>query len=868
MFVKNRILSLILIFSICLSAISLCVCADEEIAQAEATNLSFAKAMGFIDESVSGNDAFSRADLAKLISKILLDKTEDGAVSQCAFTDVGDDVAFYVQTAVDAGIMNGCGNGIFSPYEPVTYIQLVKAMVCLLGREQLAQSYGGYPAGYYRVAAELDINAFAPPDINYQVTVDGVANILKLMIDCDVLYLNTDGRLETTGKTFLDYYCKVKYAIGVVEEFGSLNNNSETGVDYVIIDGTQYRCEETVFDSLEILGFCIDAYYKVDITGRNVIFYYEKRANQTLTIQPEDIVSVDEGGITYYDGEKECTAKINMDTAVIYNNEFVGSYTLATLNPFTVNKMDGNVLLINNDDDMHYETVKIKAYDTYIISDIDNGVIYNKYHGDVTFNTRELPKNAIVNVFMQPISPDELSVDDVISVMKNTYGDIINIIVTIESYSGTINSLQYNAGKISEIEIDGTVYKLASSFEKSPNTNKFKIGDDVKIYFNPEGRISDIDSALDVYRIAYLIDETSRGTFEKLHFFKLLGTNGKILTVELPEKLKVEVGSSDKGMVDASTAVEYAGQTSGRIRRQPILYKLDSGKRIKWIRYIDENASATEDGFYKFPDIPNTSEYYLRANSFGGHLLIGVSTAIFCVPPEEERDNDEVYGLMLPGHIDSGTNFDPFSAYGVEGYNPLAKVMVFEKTRNVATAPSKYSDIFVISNISMFYDENVGEVAKVEGFIAGGKESVYLLPGLVTGLKKGDIIQLGGKIDSVVQKINRVFYCDTRKMGEDNNGTPYTNPTNTTLYSDNRFVYGNVYYCDRSSATLKVNGSIELSYLLGSFKIVEVDTTGKEPVVAIGSVSAIKAERDYPSNASKVFIHTSAITPKTLVIYK
>ena len=191
-----------------------------------------------------------------------------------------------------------------------------------------------------------------------------------------------------------------------------------------------------------------------------------------------------------------------------------------------------------------------------------------------------------------------------------------------------------------------------------------------------------------------------------------------------------------------------------------------------------------------------------------------------------------------------------------------------ERERSEVLSPSKYSDIFVVKSVSFGIGKNDEEVAKVCGYIAGKEETHDLTPEIASGIKPGDIIQLGGKVNSVVSAINKVFYCDTRQMGETYDGTKLQNPTSTILYSDNRFVYGTVYYSDKSAFTLMVNDVPELSYLTGLFKIVLVDTTGRDVEVTPGHASGILAELDYPSQGSKVFVHTSAITPKTIVIYR
>ena len=65
--------------------------------------------------------------------------------------------AGYVAFASDRGIINGYGNGMFGPTDPVTYEQMAKMLVCAWGYGDMAEERGGYPDGYLDMALELGI---------------------------------------------------------------------------------------------------------------------------------------------------------------------------------------------------------------------------------------------------------------------------------------------------------------------------------------------------------------------------------------------------------------------------------------------------------------------------------------------------------------------------------------------------------------------------------------------------------------------------------------------------------------------------------------------------------------------------------------
>ena len=64
----------------------------------------------------------------------------------------------YIYLAAEGGVVSGNGNNNFTPNEPVLYPHAVKILVSMLGYDRTANSGGGYPTGYMRVADRLGLN--------------------------------------------------------------------------------------------------------------------------------------------------------------------------------------------------------------------------------------------------------------------------------------------------------------------------------------------------------------------------------------------------------------------------------------------------------------------------------------------------------------------------------------------------------------------------------------------------------------------------------------------------------------------------------------------------------------------------------------
>lgn len=101
----------------------------------------------------------TRGEVAAMVCRMLGAEEEAGWVEHAQFEDVS--IAHwangYIVTAANYGIVNGYGNGNFGPGDAVTYVQILKMLVCILGHEQEAMEQGGYPNGYLAVADELGI---------------------------------------------------------------------------------------------------------------------------------------------------------------------------------------------------------------------------------------------------------------------------------------------------------------------------------------------------------------------------------------------------------------------------------------------------------------------------------------------------------------------------------------------------------------------------------------------------------------------------------------------------------------------------------------------------------------------------------------
>lgn len=121
--------------------------------------------MGIFTGDEKGNfnpDAnITRAETATIICRLMGVENEAKANHRQVYDDVPTThwASGYIAQATELGVFNGDGTGNFRPGDNVTYQEMIKMLVCMVGYEKEAQVAGGWPNGYVKVAADLGITS-------------------------------------------------------------------------------------------------------------------------------------------------------------------------------------------------------------------------------------------------------------------------------------------------------------------------------------------------------------------------------------------------------------------------------------------------------------------------------------------------------------------------------------------------------------------------------------------------------------------------------------------------------------------------------------------------------------------------------------
>lgn len=246
------------------------------------------------------NDYISRAEFARMIVKA--SKFKDSVSyydSSTAFADVdsNNEYAPYIKLATKEGYISSYLGGLYKPLDFVTYKDLTRACLALLGYENSDFS-GSQIAGRFELFCSLKMNENIDKTINDFVTkkdcVNAIYNTLKTKSKgSNTVYgtsvfkdlsVNSDGDLNATGltKTKLEgpFILKRGEALNLAIPFDITTAN-------IFINGTSQTLEQTMRE-LNNTGYLVYYYNK---TTKTIYVYKEGTTLESSTLVKKGYVN-------------------------------------------------------------------------------------------------------------------------------------------------------------------------------------------------------------------------------------------------------------------------------------------------------------------------------------------------------------------------------------------------------------------------------------------------------------------------------------------------------------------------------------------------------------------------------------------------
>lgn len=900
----RRIIGLMLVaamlFSFPVFAEDTAVATSEEVMEinevaVDSGNISFVKAMGMMDTLESGATPLTRGAFAKMFCAVTRYDINLAGAAPVKFADVSGELTAAVAEVANMGVMSGVSDTMFMPDNNVTYAQALKAMVTFLGYKDYAEAKGGFPYGYYIQAQELGLIKNAPSNINAEITYEKAAELFKLALNVSYrrpYEYSEDVAHEIVKKlTYLEYHRDIVRENGIVDANSTvdLTGRGTTAEGEIKIDGEIYTFDKSVMNAAELIGQNVDAYYNA---LNNEIVYIEAGKTVSVVIDDYNIGGINEKNrLEYYtDAGKYKYLKLDDETRVIYNGKLLPNYTDEDINPFEETYMDGNLTVIDNDNDNVYEIIMVNAYETYVVDKIVNNIVFAKFRDGIALDLREQELDAqgrVFNIKGEPIKTATITAGRILSITRALDGEIIDIVVTHDTYTGKLEGKKMIDGKL-YLKVDGNLFETSNAINLNPYIDNLVMGAPIMVMFNKEALVSDFDQRsvaelLDGYLTDYAYSEY--GMDGEAYYIRVFGSDSTWYTLKFADKISV----NDAPATKIENFDEMAGLIGRRIKRQPIRYTLDDNGDVKKI-YIANTTDRTTP-FFMHEDLNGEGSYstypaWYGSRNMQGRYVVPSSVIVYSVPAEEDRDNEDGYFIRNSSysHLFKNGAKRVFEGYGYKD-RPAIDVMVFKglEGNRVVSSSSAYS--MVVESAEEFIDDNGDSAYRITGKSGSNNleyvdyEGKFLVAPDHQLPDVGDIIKVY-EGDNTFLSVR--FYYDASE-GKVYTGYAVDAPaehveavdpsfTVSGWYGSNRYAKGTVTYYDGEvlEITFRATDGTEYKYAyrVSGFRLNKVYKNGRETVVEKATLDDIIGENQGTGLGSTVVIQSYNYYNRLLVIYE
>jgi pectate lyase len=170
---------------------------------------------GYEDNTFKPDKTITRAEFAALMVRMLALTDKAKSISEAPFDDTaGHWSAGNIAAGVEAGIINGYGDGNFGPDDTVTYEQAVKMIVASLGYGQKAEEAGGYPAGYKTVGDSIGVSKKVVGETP-QANRGNIAIMLRNALIIEIQENGEGARISLLNKNFEEKMDELRYSAAI-----------------------------------------------------------------------------------------------------------------------------------------------------------------------------------------------------------------------------------------------------------------------------------------------------------------------------------------------------------------------------------------------------------------------------------------------------------------------------------------------------------------------------------------------------------------------------------------------------------------------------------------------------------------------------
>ena len=853
--------------------------------------------LNIIPEKIVSGDFVTRKELAKYICYMLNIEDQGTVYNGDSFYDVDKSNEYYdyICAVSGLGIMSGVRTNVFEPEKIATFEMVVRALVGASGYGVMADKNN--TSSYVEIARSrgmLNKVAYEPSGyVKFGEIAQMIWNILQLKaVETSV---GGSAKVKVSNVSLLWHYHRITDGRGrvIATDDTYLNKEESMAKGYVRIDDKIYKAGTEYINSC--LGRIVNFYYKQDEKNdENIILWAEIKSEKAISLNADEIKETARDRITYEKNDKKKEVKLSDTVNVIYNGKYLARYRTEDLKPDI-----GNVTLIDYDENGVYETVIVKAYNTYVVQGIDkkNKKIYDAgAHAAVVIN-----ENAKISVKHNDAvsSFDDIEIDDVLLVAADRYeitGEVVNIDSKNSSVYEILISKNKISGRISEIDniertavVDRVKYSIAAMYNGS-NESTLDIGDEGTFFLDAFGGIAYLRNVDEISqrRISGnygYVTKVRYNSEDELTTMRVFGENGEWYSYSFAKKVVID-GNLYKEqqevytILSADNSAKLAGGTGG----QMIAYRLNNEGEVC---FVDTVALGSENPKSSMSlENPHTKSLYYYSKVLGYRYLIDSKAKILSVPmvsaSEYDPQSEKEYRWISTDTFVDGDSY-AVQVYNCDDYN-VAEFYVYPSS--LRTAPSSDSPLMMISHKLQTIDEDNDVVTRLTLVNGDGTKKIDINNDTVvialsdatsklraSDLKVGDIIRFTANIGGTATFVDRQFTLYDKK----GNITEYAvNYGNSSYTSSRHMTWGNLYAAGKTGITVlcsnvlsDTEGELMCSYLKSNTPVICYDLADTNEIIGIDYESA----KDYLKTKSlsmtdKIFINRKFGNINAIFIYR
>ena len=706
-----------------------------------------------------------RSDLAKIICKMFdISETADASPH---FADVKEADRAYVETAVRNGYMSGYSDEKFGADDYVTNMQLIKIFVTVLGGKEAAEAQGGFPDGYITIGKMLglmDAKIAANDDAARRID---VANIIYTALHADVLesYGVSGNKIQyktIDGYTFLTEKRNIYRVKGIIKqnEVTSLNRSSGLGKSLIMIGDTMHRDDNHLTD--DYLGCDVECYVQIP-KGESIgtiVYVQENNQNKTLTITDEDVISVNDNTVRYYD-EKDRERNINMSVTydMVYNGKAVDHISGKKLERLP-SLDNADIKFIDNNGDNKYEVVIVTEYITRIVYSVNteeekisfrfdekqldlSDSFYHFYKDGIEVKLSDINNGDILLLAISENDGDE----------KAVRGEISSQLM-----QGSVQVVRHDSDDNRSYAIIGEKeYQISTyckNLEEKNKIQRIEPGTSGAFYLDARGNIAYIDGNSEGDVVAFLIDGKVYKDDDDTDILMIKVYDEQREIKKFIVKDSIKINSKKTKIENISSEIKESLNTP-----QLIKYTVSKGE-LEEIILPEQGYDAQK---FSLDDGPRTM-LCTHDKILDDKYYVEPDAKIFYIP-DKTKEDPEYYEMMdtagllfiLPSQFISGDDTHKVSVYDVNENGGVKYLLIRYGYSLGGNLVGAGHGMVAVNKVEEFYDEDREEVNyQLQGYDESGN--------LIT-VKLSEASKLAAKV-AIVDKENGVKNYSSTNLRE------------------------------------------------------------------------------------------------------